>query len=161
MFEWLGGGAVDLKTKIGGAVVAAAIALVAAWEGRSLVAYADPVGIPTICEGYTHGVKMGDVATPAQCDQLTAQEVSKALSVVDGSVSYALPDPVRVSLASFVYNVGPGNYTNSTLLRKLRVGDIRGACNELTRWVYAGSKKLLGLERRREAERKICLSGLS
>ncbi|MFU1948283.1 lysozyme, partial [Bordetella avium] len=74
------------KGKIAAGVVSAAVALVAAWEGRSLIAYADPVGIPTICEGFTHGVKLGDVATPERCDALTEQEVRRALAVVDGSV---------------------------------------------------------------------------
>ena len=150
----------DLKTKVAGGVMAAAVALVAAWEGRSLVAYADPVGIPTICEGYTHGVKLGDVATPQQCDALTEQEVSRALAVVDRSTQRQLPDGVRVALVSFVYNVGPGAYGGSTLARKLRAGDLAGACRELPRWVYAGGKKLRGLERRRQAEMQICLSGL-
>ncbi|HHP7177414.1 TPA: glycoside hydrolase family protein, partial [Pseudomonas aeruginosa] len=50
--------------------VAIASALVAAHEGRSLVAYVDPVGIPTICEGITAGVRLGDRATPQQCDAL-------------------------------------------------------------------------------------------
>lgn len=148
------------KGKIAAGVVSAAIALVAAWEGRSLIAYADPVGIPTICEGYTHGVKLGDVATPARCDELTRQEVVKALAVVEDSTPQALPDGVRVALASFVYNVGPGAYAGSTLVRKLRAGDLAGACRELPRWVYAGGTKLRGLERRRAAEMQICLSGL-
>lgn len=150
----------DLKTKVGTGVIAAAIGLVAAWEGRSLVAYVDPVGTPTICEGYTHGVKLGDVATSERCEALTEQEVRKALAVVDRSVPQPLPDSVRVALASFVYNVGPGAYGDSTLVRKLRAGDLAGACNQLPRWGYAGGKKLRGLELRREAERKICLSGL-
>ncbi|MCC9162830.1 lysozyme [Alcaligenes sp. MMA] len=150
----------DLKTKVGTGVIAAAIGLVAAWEGRSLVAYVDPVGIPTICDGYTHSVKLGDVATPAQCDVLTEQEVRKALAVVDGSTPGQLPDGVRIALTSFVYNVGPGAYGGSTLLRRLRAGDLIGACNQLPRWVYASGKKLRGLERRREAERQICLSSL-
>lgn len=150
----------DLKTKLGSGVVAAAIALVAAWEGRSLVAYVDPVGIPTICEGYTQGVKLGDVVTPERCDALTEQEVRRALAVVDRSVTYPLPDEVRVALSSFVYNVGAGAYVNSTLLRKLRGRDIDGACRELDRWVYAGGRKLRGLERRRQAERQLCLSSL-
>nr|AIA90137.1 phage_lysozyme [uncultured Bordetella sp.] len=143
-----------------GGVVAAAVTLVAAWEGRSLVAYIDPVGIPTVCEGYTHGVRLGDVATPAKCDALTQQEVRRALAVVDTSVPRELPDSVRVALTSFVYNVGPGAYGGSTLLRKLRAGDLMGACRELPRWVYAGGKKLRGLERRRAAEMTVCLSDL-
>ncbi len=150
----------DLKTKLGARVVSAAIALVVAWEGRSLIAYVDPVGIPTICDGYTQGVKLGDAASPARCDALTEQEVRRALAVVDRSVSYPLPDEVRVALSSFVYNVGAGAYANSTLLRKLRAQDIAGACRELDRWVYAGGRKLRGLERRRQAERQLCLSSL-
>lgn len=151
----------ELKGKIAAAVLTAAVTVIGIWEGRSLVAYMDPVGIPTICDGYTHGVKMGDVATPKQCDQLTRQEAAKALAVVDGSVDRQLPAGVRVALTSFVYNVGPGNYQRSTLLRKLRAGDYVGACNELPKWVYAGGRKLRGLERRRQAEKEICLSGLS
>lgn len=147
----------DLKSKVVGGVVAAAVALVATWEGRSLVAYLDPVGIPTICDGYTHGVTMGDKATPKKCDELTSEEVKKALAVVDESVPRHLPDGARVALASFVYNVGAGAYSGSTLLRKLRAGDIVGACRELPRWVYAGGRKLRGLVRRRDAEMKICL----
>lgn len=148
------------KAKIAGGVVAAAVALVAAWEGRSLIAYVDPVGIPTICEGYTHGVRLGDVATSEQCDAYTQQEVKAALAVVDASTLRQLPDSVRVALTSFVYNVGPGAYKGSTLLRKLRAGDLVGACRQLPRWVYAGGKKLRGLERRRAAEMAICLSDL-
>ncbi|MFU2024612.1 lysozyme, partial [Bordetella avium] len=55
---------------------------------------------------------------------------------------------------------GPGAYGGSTLTRKLRAGDLAGACRELPRWVYAGGTKLRGLERRRDAEMRICLSEL-
>ena len=34
-----------------------ATTLVGYFEGRSLVAYLDPVGIPTICDGITAGVR--------------------------------------------------------------------------------------------------------
>lgn len=150
----------SLNTKLGVGVLAAAVGLITAWEGRSLIAYVDPVGIPTICDGHTHGVKLGDIATPGQCDAWTEQEVLKALTVVDASVPMSLPDGVRIALTSFVYNVGAGAYARSTLLRKLQVGDVAGACRELLRWSYAGGKKLRGLERRRQAEMQICLSSL-
>lgn len=149
-----------MRNRIIGGVLAASVALVATWEGRSLIAYADPIGIPTICEGYTHGVKMGDVVTPEKCNELTRQEVSKALNVVDNSVPERLPDGMRVAFSSFIYNVGPAAYQRSTLLKRVLVGDYVGACNELTRWTYAGGRKLRGLERRREAEKQICLSSL-
>jgi len=149
-----------LALQAGAGVLVATVAVVGYFEGRSLVAYLDPVAIPTICDGYTHGVRMGDVATPAQCDALTQKEVSRALAVVDGSVPKPLPDGVRVALTSFVYNVGAGAYSKSTLLRRLRAGNIEGACRQLTRWVYAGGRVLKGLVIRREAEMEICLSGV-
>lgn len=148
-----------MAAKVAAGVVAVAAVVVGWYEGRSLVAYADPVGIPTICEGYTHGVKLGDVATPEQCDALTQKEIVRALAVVDSSVSDPLPDPVRIALASFVYNVGAGAYSGSTLLSLLRAGDIAGACRQLPRWIYAGGKKLAGLVKRRATEMEICLSG--
>lgn len=61
---------------------------------------------------------------------------------------------------SFIYNVGVGAFADSTLRVKLFKGDRRGACNELSRWVYADGKKLAGLVKRREAERQVCLKDL-
>ena len=77
------------------------------------------------------------------------------------SAQVALPEPPRAALASFVYNVGEGNFARSTLLRKLNQGDLRGACHELSRWVYAGGRKLNGLVSRRATERELCLAGLA
>ena len=135
-------------------------ALVSWFEGRSLVAYLDPVGIPTICEGVTLGVKLGDQATPAQCDQLLLRELRIALTAVDRQVRMPLPDTRRAALGSFVYNVGERQFSSSTLLRLLNSGDVRGACAQLSRWVYAGGKKLAGLVHRRAAERELCEVGL-
>ena len=141
-------------------VIGMAGALVVWFEGRSLVAYLDPVGIPTICEGVTQGVRLGDVATPAECDALLEKELTIALSAVERQVRVPLPDARRAALASFVYNVGEGQFSRSTLLRKLNAGDAAGACAELSRWVYAGGKQLAGLVKRRAAERELCEVGL-
>jgi lysozyme len=128
------------------------------FEGRSLLAYLDPVRIPTICEGITRGVKLGDVATPEQCDAALAEEVRRHAAAVDSYVHVPMSPNTYAALISFAYNAGDENLRNSTLLRKLNSGDRVGACNELPRWVYAGGRKLQGLVRRREAERKLCLS---
>lgn len=62
------------------------------------------------------------------------------------------------ALVSFVYNVGIGAWRESTLLRKLNSNARAQAANEFERWVYAGGRKLAGLENRREAERKLFLT---
>ncbi len=52
-----------------------------------------------------------------------------------------------------------GLYVTSTLLRKINQGDIKGACDQLRRWTYAGGKQWKGLMTRREIEREVCLWG--
>ncbi|EFC7736166.1 lysozyme, partial [Escherichia coli] len=54
---------------------------------------------------------------------------------------------------------GAGNFRTSTLLRKINQGDIKGACDQLRRWIYAGGKQWKGLMTRREIEREVCLWG--
>lgn len=70
---------------------------------------------------------------------------------------------------SGVYNVGPGqkgkrdglivlaNGQPSTVLRRLNAGDERGAANALLAWDKAGGASMLGLRRRRAAERALML----
>lgn len=59
------------------------------------------------------------------------------------------------ALVSFTYNVGPANLKRSTLLRKHKNGDYKGAAAEFIRWNKANGKVLAGLTRRREAESKL------
>lgn len=146
-----------LSRKALAGAMAIAIPLVSYYEGRSLIAYLDPVGIPTICEGITKGVKMGQTKTDAECDALIAGELGSAIRAVDTLTKARQPDTRRAALGSFVYNVGQGAFTKSTLLRKLNAGDVPGACAELKRWVYAGGKVLAGLVKRRNAEYKLCM----
>lgn len=127
-------------------------------EGLRTVAYRDPVGIPTICFGETKGVKLGDKTSADQCEGLLIKRLGEFEAGVSGCVKVALPDTRRAALVSFAYNVGVPTFCGSTLVRKLNAGDVVGACDQLRRWVYAGSIKLPGLVKRREEERKLCLA---
>lgn len=150
----------SLKARALAGVLAIAIPLVGYFEGRNLLAYLDPVGIPTICDGITQGVELGQTATDAQCDALLAAELGAAITSVDHLSKHPQPDTRRAGLGSFVYNVGANAFAGSTLLRKLNAGDPAGACAELSRWVYANGRKLAGLVKRRQAERQLCEVGL-
>jgi lysozyme len=48
---------------------------------------------------------------------------------------------------------------SSTLLRELNAGHYRTAADEFLKWDHAGGRVLLGLTRRRQAERALFLSG--
>lgn len=137
-----------------------AVSIVGYFEGRELIGYVDPVGIPTICYGHTATAKVGQTKTAAECEQLLQQDLGIALNAVDKQLPGIAPE-TRAALGSFVFNVGEGAFRSSTLLRKAKAGDLQGACNELPRWVYAGGRQLNGLVRRREAERELCLKGVN
>ncbi|MEQ4616713.1 MAG: lysozyme [Corticimicrobacter sp.] len=159
------------------AAIGIAVVFVPSHEGRNLVAYLDPIGIPTICEGWTRGVQLGDVATDAQCDDLTQRGLLEADAVfqrwVPESVRANMPASAYAMFLSFIYNVGPGGHgvkdgfvwlksgRHSSMLLQLQAGNIVDACQQLPAWVTAGGRKLRGLERRRAEEMRICLSDLS
>lgn len=72
----------------------------------------------------------------------------------------ALPQSVFDAMVSVTFNNGCGNLKNSTMFRLMRSGNYVAGCNQLTRWVYAGGRKLQGLIKRREKERALCLADL-
>lgn len=159
--------------KLPAAALGTLLGVLAAFEGRSLIAYVDPVGIPTICEGWTHGVQIGDTATPEKCDELTFNGVQQADQIISQWLP-GFPDAplMRAAYVSFIYNVGPGGAEvkdgfvwlksgdHSTMFRLLKAGEYYLACDELTKWTRAGGRQLAGLVRRRAAEQELCHAGL-
>lgn len=134
------------------------INLIKRFEGLRLEAYRDSVGIPSIGYGHTHGVKMGDVITGAQADAFLREDLQVAELTINTNVKVRLTQGQFDALASFVFNLGSGNFVKSTLLKKLNTGDFSGAAGEFGKWVNAGGKKLPGLVKRRAAEREVFLT---
>ena len=140
-----------------GAVMAIAAGIIVPFEGTKLESYRDAVGVWTVCTGHTATAAPGQTLTPAECDALLEQDMREALSAVDRIITAPLPDDTRAAFVSFTYNVGAGNLQRSTLARLANAGELEAACNELSRWVYAGGERLRGLARRRAVERDVCL----
>lgn len=134
-----------------------AAGVIMGWEGKSNKAYLDLVQVPTICYGTTKNVRLGDIKTDDECNKLLIDEVLRIDAILDRTVKVKLKDHERAAFISWIYNVGEGNFYSSTLLRKLNAGDVKGACNELPKWVYAKGQRLRGLENRRSDERRLCL----
>jgi lysozyme len=137
---------------------AAGAIFIGGWEGLQLVAYRDPIGIPTVCYGETRGVKMGDRYTKEQCSDMLLREVLQFASEVERCVPWEeLPDTRKIAAVSLAYNIGSGAFCKSTVARELRFGNVREACDAFMRWTRAGGVEWRGLVRRREAERELCL----
>lgn len=58
----------------------------------------------------------------------------------------------QTAITSFVYNLGPTRYQNSTLRKRINTSNWAEAQVEIQKWVFGGGKKLPGLVLRRAAE---------
>ena len=129
-----------------------------AQDDGSCIAYLDPAGVPTIGWGSIHGVKLGMRWTKTQAEKALMEELAGCSETVQRLVTVPLNQAQHDALASFVYNLGSGAFSRSTLLRKLNQGDYAAAEAQFGRWVYAskgaGGPKVAyrGLVRRRKAE---------
>ena len=123
-------------------------------EGLSLEAYEDCAGVPTIGYGHTKDVKMGDRISKFWAKELLKDDVREVEQQVQ-ALGVAQTQGQFDALVSFTFNLGIGRLKSSTLLKVIREGGSKNAIKkEFKRWVYAGGKRLRGLERRREWEAK-------
>lgn len=132
------------------------IALIKEFEGISLRAYKDSVGIWTIGHGHT-GTEVceGLEITEERAEEFLRADVHNAERCVERLVAVPLTQGEFDALVSFVFNLGCSRLRNSTLLRLLNDADYDGARNEFARWNKADGQVLAGLTRRREAEAKL------
>lgn len=133
-------------------------------EGIVLGTYLDPVGIISSCYGHVDKtLKLGTKYTEEECakqlgqDLLTANKQLKSVVKVPFTSDYQ-----EAALTDFVYNKGIGNFQSSSILKELNKKNYDGACEQLTRWVFAthnGIKvKLKGLVVRATKEYEWCMS---
>lgn len=127
-------------------------------EGDVLHAYQDPGGVWTIGTGSTRDLAGNPVTadtppiTQAEAMQLLERDLRSALQTVESDVPVPLTEDEEAALTDFVYNVGSGNFSQSTVLRCLRAGDYDGACDALAMWNQQDGVVLAGLVRRRALE---------
>ena len=133
----------------------AGIDLIIQFEGMRLKAYPDPgtKAAPwTIGYGHINGVKEGDVCTEEEATNWLANDLHRAETCIQQSVSYPLTENEFSALVSFVFNVGCGNFLGSTLLKLLNDGRIDECGPQFERWNHANGVVLDGLTKRRKAE---------
>jgi len=141
-----------------------AIDLIKEFEGFRAQAYLDPVGVWTIGYGTTAAAGVGIdprdgmVITEADAGKYLMRAVNKFAAQIKPHITREATDNQFGAMVSLAYNIGPGAFNGSTLLRRFNSGDTAGAENEFLRWNKAGGKVLAGLTRRREAERALFLA---
>lgn len=134
------------------------IDLIKSFEGLKLEAYPDPAtgGAPwTIGYGTTSGVQKGMIITKSQAESMLINDVNRFAQGVSSLIKSATTQGQFDALVSFAYNVGLGNLSKSTLLRKHNDKCYSCAANQFPLWNKAAGKVMNGLIRRRAAEREL------
>jgi lysozyme len=128
-------------------------------EGLKLKPYLCPAKIPTIGYGNTYYPDGKRVTlldkdiTKQEAFDMFKEVANRFAKRVDTLVTSNLNQNQFNALVSFAYNVGTGNFSSSTLLKKVNKNP-----NDLTikdeflRWNKAGGKVLNGLTNRRNEE---------
>lgn len=139
---------------------AAALVALVGYEGYSERAIIPVKGdVPTIGFGTTEGVKLGDTTTPPKALARALTDVQKYEGALRRCVTVPLHQHEYDAYVSLAYNIGPGAFCSSTLVRKLNAGDYAGACGEILRWDKFRGRPLPGLTKRRQGEYRRCMGG--
>ncbi|WFN60113.1 MULTISPECIES: glycoside hydrolase family protein [unclassified Synechococcus] len=116
------------------------------------------MGVPV---RYSANVNGREVITMSEAEQLLAHEISNMCEpTIARHCKVPLAQCQYDALSSFIFNVGPGAFANSTLLKLLNLGDYHGAADQFLRWNKGGGRVLAGLVRRRAEERAMFISGI-
>ena len=126
------------------------------WETLQLKAYDDGYGYLTIGYGHTGPDVHEDMIIDeegAEC--LLEDDLYEAEKAVNNYVDVELQQHEFDALVSFVFNIGAGNFSNSTLLKLLNNDDRHGAALQFSRWNKSSGQVSNGLIRRRKAEQRL------
>lgn len=146
-------------------ISAKVVDLIKEFEGFETQAYVDTDGTPVIGYGLSKiagkSVQIGDRISPLEADKALNAQLQEIQRQLNSSVKVKLTEAQLGALTSLSFNVGVDSVKQSTLVKKLNVGDYTGAANEFLRWDKANVEgslvQLPGLTRRRQAERQLFL----
>lgn len=151
-------------TVLGALAIAVATPVIYKWEGDSRVGYFDIAQVPTACSGHTKTAVVGRRYTAEECRALLRKDIAEHATAIRPCVPEGTPVEVQAALLSLAFNIGPKSLCSSTVARRLRAGDLRGACDAILMWnkarVNGQLRAVQGLTNRRYDERALCLSGL-
>jgi len=128
------------------------LALIKKFEGCELKAYRCPANVLTIGYGVTKGVTEDMEITQQEANEMLAGELIEYTEYINNMVKVALNQSQFDALTAWIYNLGPTNFKDSTLLRVLNEGRYNEVPQEIKRWNKANGQVLNGLIKRREAE---------
>lgn len=134
----------------------AGIALIKRFEGMRLRPYKDSVGVLTVGYGHTRMVREAVTYTLEEVEDLLKQDLEYFERSLTNMVQNCTSNQFS-AMVCLAFNIGTGNFANSTVRRLHNERNHQGAADAFLMWNKAGGKSLVGLSRRREAERELYL----
>lgn len=134
------------------------IKLLKQFEGCKLRAYKCSASRWTIGFGNTYyedgtQVKEGDIITQERSEELLMFILESFVLSINQLVKSPINQNQFDSLVSFIYNVGPGNFQKSTLLKKVNLNpNDHTIAQEFLKWNKVKTKVIKGLTTRRQLE---------
>jgi lysozyme len=141
----------------------AGLDLIMNFEGCRLTAYQDVAGVWTIGYGHTSGVQQGMTISQAEAETFLQNDLAGSeQSVVTMTSSAPTNNNQYAAMVSLCFNIGPGNFRSSSVLRFHRAQNYTAAANAFLLWdkatVDGALVEVQGLLNRREAEKTLYLA---
>ena len=143
---------------------AAALLLIATHEGFSSKPYLDTGGVVT--NGFGNAtINPSKSVTVVEALEDLKTNASNTGKAVTKCVTWPITQGQYDAYTSFAFNVGTNAFCKSTMSKKANQGDKVGSCNEFDKWMFVAGKdcrlkgsNCSGIVKRREEEKKLCLS---
>jgi lysozyme len=136
-----------------------ALTIIKKWEGCRLEAYQDQGGVWTIGWGDTTNVLPGMIITQASADQRLAGKVKIFSTDVESDVNVPCSNNAMCAMVSLAYNIGPGAFKGSLVLRTLNAGKNRAlVASAFMDWIHVDGVVDNGLVNRRKDEVALFMS---
>jgi lysozyme len=141
------------------AIAESTLAFITEEEGKRNKAYKDSKGLWTI--GVGHLIRPGEqhlmtaTLSDKEVEDLLKSDLKWCSDAVERSVKVPLKQAQFDALYSLCFNIGGTNFSQSTVVRKLNAGDLKGAADAILMW-----NKPAVLEKRRKRERDLFLSAI-
>ena len=144
----------------------AALLFISNQEGFSPYPYKDIDGV------WTNGYGNATINPKRKVDQQQAlDDLHKNVNAIGDKMSDCIKVPISQdqydAYLNLSYNIGYGAFCKSSIVKKLNNGDDVGSCEAIMKYTFVGGKdckdksnKCLGIVKRREYERDLCLKGL-
>jgi len=126
--------------------------LIKRYEGLRLSAYVCPAGRLTIGWGHTRGVCAGQRITEQQAEAMLTADTAPIEQLLN-ALGINFRQEQFDALVSWIFNLGYGNFSHSTLLKRIQAGaSDEEIADQMVRWTFAGGRQLRGLMERRVSE---------